>query len=172
MNQRSSGFFSEALQQAIDDSKHIIENYAEIRNQISKDIKELENYLESHAPKEEFFFSLGEFFIADDKIEYGQANGRMQEDILAWKPDQKGRFRLFYDLNECITVFDIDGSGGPYFKDRDTSIRQSKPLIECNFDVRKRMITHLPSFVRALATRLSSEDGLKDHFQDDDDLPF
>jgi hypothetical protein len=178
LSEHSSGFYSEALQQAIDDSKHIIENFAEIRNQISKDIKELENYLNSHAPKEDFIFSLGENFFANDEYEfsqrmdeYGQGEGRMQEEILAWKSDLKGRFRLFYDLIECNALVEVDGPGGPYFKDKNSISCQSKPLIECNFDVRKRMITHLPSFVKALATHLSSAAGLEDPFGEDD-RPF
>ena len=143
MNQRSSSFFSEALQQAIDDNKHIIENYAEIRNQISNDIKGLESYLDANVPKDEFLYRIGGYPIVGEpelsKIVAGswQYHDRLQ----VGKPN------------------------GPYYQNEDSITVVSKPMIEWPFDVRREFHPWLPMFVTALSKHLASEAGIADPSQ-------
>ena len=171
MNQRSSSFFSEALQQAIDDNKHIIENYAEIRNQISNDIKGLESYLDANVPKDEFLYRIGGYPIVGEpelsKIVAGswQYHDRLQDEIIAWKPDHKGRFRLFLDIIEWDAFMQVGKPNGPYYQNEDSITVVSKPMIEWPFDVRREFHPWLPMFVTALSKHLASEAGIADPSQ-------
>jgi len=174
----SDGFQSEALQAAVEAANDVIENHTQIRDSASNDIKKLEAYLAEKAPKETFEYSLGEGFVADEGcqsyLEYtGGCSGEMHEEILAWKPDPKGRFRLFYTFQKWDCELDVDIPGGPYFGDKSTMVSESKPLIEKSFDTRKAMLKHLPDFVRALADHIKVDAGIPTESPEDwDDIPF
>ncbi|TWT87012.1 hypothetical protein [Stieleria varia] len=178
MSTQPDGFHSESLQAAIDAADDVIKNHAEIRDHVSNDIKKLESYLSANAPKEEFHFSLGEGFVADDDSsfrasmdEWGSGNGEMHEEVLSWKPDAKGRFRLYYEFRKWDACVEVDAPGGPFFSDKSTMTCESKPLIESTFDVRKTMVRHLPDFVAALASRITVDAGVQ-AAAELDEIPF
>ena len=178
MTLESFVFTSEDLRDAIESSHDAIEKHEESRDSVSTDIKTLEKYLSEFAPKEKFRVGFGRGFVAPENdntiqasLEYsGSAGGEIHEDALVWMADCKQRFRLHYELSIWDGCIDVDMPGGPLFHDSDTLRRESKPLIECSFDIRKQMVSRLPDFVRSLAEHLrvvSPSENLEL-----DDIPF
>jgi hypothetical protein len=106
-------------------------------------------------------------------LEYsGTASGVIQEEALAWTADKTGRFRLLYELTRWDGCVDVDRPGGPFFWDDSTTDCHAKPLIEEKFDVRKRLYSHLPDFVKALSAHLAIEQLRTLPEPANDEIPF
>src|SRR5258705_3546147 len=164
---KAPSFSSPDLQKAVTEARPALEGFDEARNRVSRDIRELEAYLQGLDLRAPFQYSLGKCFVDPGgqesqhlaaSLEYsGSASGLIQEEALVWAPDKTGRFRLLYELTRWDGCVDVDGPGGPYFWDDATAERHARPLIEEKFDVRKRLYSHLPDFVKALSAHLTFE---------------
>ena len=172
-NSQTPTFSSPELQKVVAAAKPVLEGVEEARNRVSNDIKALETYLQSLDLKTSFRHPTGEcFFPEDDRVaaaalEYsGSASGEIREEALVWSED-KGSFRLLYEVSCWDGSVEVDSPGGPLFRDDNTLRREAKPLIETKFEVRKRMYQHLPNFVAHLAKHLDV--GRKFQL---DDVPF
>lgn len=167
MDQR---FSSPELREAVANAKPILEGVEEAKNRVSSDIRALEAYLESTEAKTRFRLALGmalavseaqtDFDIRYALDEIGSASGTIEEEALLWDRDAKGRFRLLYEYSCWEGHVDVDAGtyGGPFFPDQSTLKRETKPLIEAKFDIRKRMWRELPRFVTLLAQELDVYD--------------
>jgi|SRR5581483_280639 len=173
-------FSSPGLQQAVGEVRPLLEGADDARNKVSNDIKALEAYLQRLDLNTSFRFSLGKYFIPEGDgqsvaaaLEYGgNASGGIGEEALAWGPDSSGKFRLLHEVSEWEGSVEVDVPGGPFFWDESTLRTEAKPLIETKFEVRKRMHSHLPSFVKALGKDLAVEPVSIDPKSDIEDLPF
>lgn len=175
-------FSSRELQKAVTEERTALEGSDEARNRVSNDIKALEAYLQSLGLKVPFRHGLGKAFVdpggkdgqqlAASLEEYGGSACTIEEEVLAWAPNDRGRFRLLYELVRWEGHIDVDIPGGPLFCDESTVQRDAKPLIETKFEVRNRMYTYLPDFVRALSSHLTV--GQPDTLPElvPDDIPF
>ncbi len=182
MNTSNSQFCSEQLQTAIDSAKDVFENFEETRTRVSNDIKKLEAYLQQQGIKETFRFPLPKGFSipeGPDRVpaeiglfENGSANGEITEEAIVWGPAAGGRHRLLYELSKWQGFMEVDVAGGPYFWEDSTLSRESKPLIEAKFEIRKRMYPKLPDFIHALRDHLSVEDPKASKRFDPDEIPF
>ena len=152
------------LQQAIDEARPLLEGAEAAKNRVSNEIKALENYLQGLNLKHEFRYqvSVSQCAVGNDAaalLEYsGTASALMEEEELVWGPDKKGTWRLFFALKSCDGGIDIDAPGGPYFWSEEWEQREFKPLIECSFDIRRRVYQdHLAKFVKQLGEDLRVE---------------
>lgn len=168
-------FSSPELQAALEKARESLEGADEARNQVSQDIKALESYLVGLSLTPPFRYPLGKMLLPDDEenvaasLEYGGcADGKIQEDSIVLGEDAQGRVRLLYEVNRWQGYVDVDGPGGPYFWDPETLERESKPLIETKFEVRKKVYNQLPAFVTALAMHYA----IDPNKLFDDKLPF
>jgi hypothetical protein len=168
-------FSSPELQKVVTDVRPILEGADEARNRVSNDIKALEAYLNSLDLKTSFRYPIGKMLIPDDEqhaaaaLEYsGSASGTVQEEALVWGPDSHSKSRLLYEVSQWDGSIDVDVPGGPYFWDEATLRRETKPLIETKFEIRKRLYEYLPAFVASLAKHLDVGQRLRL----DDDVPF
>jgi len=159
---RVPSFSSPELQKAIADARPILEGTDEARNRVSNDIKALEAYLDSLDLKTSFRHPVETMLIADDAkhaaeaLKYsGTASGTIQQEALVWGPDSQGKSRLLYEVSWWEGSIEADVHGGPYFWDETTLRRETKPLIETKFEIRKRLYEHLPNFVASLAKHLA-----------------
>jgi hypothetical protein len=185
---KATAFSSPDLQQAMNEARSTLEGFDDARNRVSRDIKQLESYLEGLDLKTRFHYRLGKMII--DKgdrerqnipaaLEFGgSASGTIEEEAIVWTEDTRSaRFRLMYELTEWDGSVELDVPGGPYFWDESTAQREVKPLIETRFEIRKRLYGRLPDFVRALSSHLAVE-GLGASISLDDpppanlDIPF
>lgn len=153
-------FCSEQLQSAVDAAKEVFENLEESRTRVSNDIKKLEAYLVQQGLKEPFRFGLGKAFeFRDgercDLQDCGSASGFINEEAIVWSAHEGERFRLLYEFSKWEGGVDIDGGGDPYYWNEDTLARESKPLIETKFDIRKRVYASLADFIDALRKHLT-----------------
>ena len=168
-------FSSPELQKAVADAQPVLEGVDEARNRVSNDIKALEGYLRGFDLKSSFRYPLGKCFVSNDHataaaIEYGgTADGGIEEEALIWGESAGGNVRLLYEQSRWNGYVDIDGPGGPLFWEDETLDRESKPLIETKFEIRKRMYHHLPAFVAALAKHFDID---PDSRTAQDDVPF
>jgi hypothetical protein len=161
-NSQPPTFSSPELQQVVDAARPVLEGVEEARNRVSNDIKALEAYLQNLNLSRPFRHSLGKHIVPKGtdqefatSLEYGgSASGWIEEEALTWGEDKGGRFRLLYELNRWQGYVEVDAPGGPFFWDDATLQRETKPLIETKFEVRKRMNQHLPDFVGCLAAHL------------------
>jgi hypothetical protein len=170
-------FSSPELRKAIDDARPILEGADEAMSRVSRDIKNLEDYLQGLGLKHPYRYWLGKYFASDDKSERdvamaleftGGVGGTIGEEALAWDQDAKGKFRLLYEVYRWEGGVEVDMPGGPFHWDESTEQREAKPLIEMKFDVRKRMYRdHLTDFVKKLTEHLRV-----DRPPPDDELPF
>lgn len=173
----NSTFASPELQKAVDDVRPLLEGAEEAKSRVSNDIKALEKYLQSLNLKHAFRHEIGcsQEIVGDDaaiSLEYsGTASAIQKQEVLIWGPDPKGTFRLLYEINSWDGSIDVDLAAGPYFWDESSHRRESKPLIESSFDIRKRVYQdHLSDFVKRLGEDLRVERKSKPAEQDK--IPF
>jgi hypothetical protein len=145
-------FCSESLQSALDGARSVFESLDEARTRVSNDIKKLEAYLQQDL-KDEFRFPIPPKSFSE---------GKVIEEAIVWGPFGEGRYRLRYEVSKWEGRFDLDDDSGPLFWDPGTLERESKPLIEAKFEIRKRMYSALPQFVIAF----------RDHIHIDEIAPF
>ena len=161
-DRRPPTFSSPELQTAVAKAQSVLEGVDETRNRVSNDIKVLEAYLRTFDLKTQFRYPLGKCLVSDDPhisaaLEYGgSASGVIKEEALVWGEQTTGSFRLLFEESRWEGSVDIDVPGGPYFWDEATLEREAKPLIETKFEIRKRVYSHLPHFVAALASHFDS----------------
>lgn len=153
-----------------------MESAEDVKNRVSKDIKELESYLKGLNFKHDFRHNIGcsEYAVGDDARasleDMGIADAERKLEFLSWGPDQKGVFRLLYEVNYWDGSIDVDAPGGPYFWDSDSHRQEIRPLIEASFDIRKRVYQdHLSTFIKSLANDLRIEKG---SMPVEDEIPF
>ena len=156
-------FASPELQKAFDEARPALEGLEDAMSRVSNDIRALETYLQSLSIKHEYRYSLGKGLELDDGQqdigamvqEIGSASGTVKEEALVWGADDKGRFRLMYELSCWDGCFDVDALGGPLFWDESSLRRDAKPIMETRFEIRKRMYEdHFADFVRSLGEHL------------------
>jgi hypothetical protein len=169
-------FSSPELQRALDKAREALEGADEARNRVSEDIKKLETYLVSLKLTPPFRHTLGKILEPENEqtvassLEYsGCANGKICEEALVLDTDSNGKVRLLHEFRRWEGYVDVDAPGGPYFWDEDTVERETKPLIETKFEVRKQMYGHLPAFVTALAKHYAID---PNKLLDLNDIPF
>lgn len=175
--QNNPTFALPELQQAIDEARPLLEGAEAAKNRVSNEIKALENYLQSLNLKHEFRYEISssKSVVGNDaaqSLEYsGTANALMEDELLVWAPDQKGTWRLFFELKTCEGSIDIGLGSDPYMWSEEWEQREFKPLIECSFDIRKRVYQdHLVNFVKQLGEDLRVE--RKKEPALDDEIPF
>jgi hypothetical protein len=156
-------FSSSDLQQAIDESRSVLEGADEARNRLSGDIKALEHYFQELDLNASFRFPLSKQLTSD--------MGHVEEEALLWSPDGGGKFRLLYEVSRWDGGWD-EGFPGGLTWDESSLTCETKPLIETKFEVRKRMFVHLASFVTALSNELAVERELVGANPAADDIPF
>ena len=174
-------FHSDDLQKAIAETAPVLENLEGIRNKVSQDIKNLEDYLQKIGVNTPFRLFFGKCFVppedqsdCDTRFmleESGSGSGEIHEECLAWDQDKTGKFRLLHELNRWEGGVEVDAPGGPFFWNNDTHSCQSRPLIETKFEVRKRFSKELPRFVRALSKHLVGEPFVEPPLASDE-IPF
>jgi hypothetical protein len=158
-------FSSPDLQRALEAARPALEGAEENRNRVSKDILALEAYLESLDLKVPFRFMLGSGMECPDDMdestfnynfaEMGASRAIIVEEALIWGPDGKGRNRLIFESAKYEGYFDVDVPG-TYFPDRESIFeKDSRPLIECKFEVRKSRYEDLPRFIERLGEAMA-----------------
>jgi len=136
-------FASWDLQEALKEVQPALEGAEAARNRVSEDIKALESYLESLDLKTTLRFPLGREGVIDPR-------GDVFEAALTWGPDATGRNRLLYETSYWNGRYNSQFEFG-FWEVAEASLeRESRPLIETKFEIRKEMFTHLPDFVRAM----------------------
>src|SRR5438874_12675065 len=106
MDMSLRAFHSEELQAAINVAGPIIDNLDAARDRISSDIKNLEAYLQGLGLNVPFEHRLCKCFVPPEdgrgevaaSLEYsGSACGQIEEEVLAWRHDKTGKFRLLFE---------------------------------------------------------------------------
>ncbi|HLB57062.1 MAG TPA: hypothetical protein VJK30_07030 [Coxiellaceae bacterium] len=157
-------FNSSYLQSCFDTNKSVLDNINEIKNSISSDIKQLENYLKS--------INIGESvtYVATDPTQSRNYCEPISiEEKLSWDKIQN---RLIYEKSEYEgeihyyeNSFDIDLSS--------RKIIIEKPLIETPFEIRKHVYEsgYLGDFLLYVASKFSINKKLNE-WKIHDDVPF
>jgi len=168
-------FMSKELQEAFDIAKPVLEKIAETKDQISNEIKYIENSLKEFSINDNFEYIIQSPYhttsFTDSNIgEYSLAgSAKTNEALIIWDKDKK---RLMYQLSQYNASVDFD-SNTPVLLDEESQIQLLlKPLIETTFDVRKYIYeeNHLSKFLIELSSKYQLK--IKEKAIDSSDIPF
>lgn len=175
------------LQDSFTAFSEVMDAYNKRMDEISTDIKRLEEYLRRvnlktkvqyhFEPKIRFndtkykprptlrlSFDIG----GEGESEWLSCNrqnrpGKAISEGVAWDEDSSGRFRLFYERSEAEGCY--DSGKKEFMPDMTTESFERKPLIETKMEVRARLATQLHEFVDHLALELGKRDEFLKEFE-------
>lgn len=152
-------FNSTDLQDAFEKARPVLDQLNDTKNIISTEIKALEKYFQNIHLGDDLTYRIQDpcqttSFIDCDIGEYCLSGWAVTgEELLIWDNQQK---RLIYQCNQYDADVDLD-SNLPVKVNKDSCREVTrKPLIECKFDIRKRIYEeHLSKFLQMITEKFT-----------------
>lgn len=158
MEKHTMNFMSKELQEAFNKAKPVLEQITQTKDQISNEIKYLEDFLKGLAINDSFGYRIQSPFDTSsftdcDIGEFSLAGWAVtNEELLIWDKEKK---RLMYQLIQYNADVQFD-TPNPVILD-ESSRKQLilKPLIETSFEIRKKVYeqNHLCNFLLELTSK-------------------